>query len=200
MLLVEPSSENPAGLAVLLHGHGARPEELLDLATVLAERTGRQVALPGGSVLTGQGDLAWWEPEAGDPAAAATGLLERLEGLAGHTGAAANCDTVLVGFSQGGALASLAGAGFAATIIVAGFLPDDVANPFVAGQRLLVVHGEADDVVDPLHARRLARLASRAGANVATVWHSGGHEWTGECTEAVIAFLADSADSADWPA
>ena len=188
MHLVEPACQTPAGMAVLLHGHGGSPEELLDVAVVLAERTGRKVVLPGASLRADEGGFAWWDPESGDPTAAAAALLDALGTLGEPT---PRRDTVLIGFSQGGALASLAGAGFAATIIVAGFLPDGVAVPFVARQRLLVVHGETDDVVDPLHGRRLARLASRAGADVSTVWHDGGHEWTPECTEAVLAFLAD---------
>ena len=191
--VVEPTTVVTAGVAVLLHGHGGRPEELLDIAVVLAERTGRRIVLPSGTEPTDGDGFAWWEAgdlarPAGDPEAAAAALMAALGVL---LAAEPQRQTALIGFSQGGALACLAGAGFAATIIVAGFLPDGISSPFVAGQRLLVVHGEADDVVDPLHGRRLARVASRAGADVTTVWHDGGHEWTTPCTEAVLAFLAE---------
>ena len=123
------------------------------------------------------------EPAQGAEAGAVDALLARL------TGVAVTGEAVVVGFSQGGALAGLAAGKFAATAIVAGFLPDGAQPAFVTGQPVLVVHGSEDDVVDPLHGRRLARLASRAGAEVTTFWHEAGHAWTPECTEAVVGFL-----------
>ena len=41
----------------------------------------------------------------------------------------------------------------------------------------MVVHGEDDEVVDPLHGRMVARRARALGHAVEEHWHPGAHLW-----------------------
>ncbi len=86
---------------------------------------------------------------------------------------------VLVGMSQGGALA-LAGLFSAeqvvAAVCVGGFLPEGV-EPRRGSGPVLVVHGESDEVVDLFHAELACRVMRRAEISVTEIVHEGGHVW-----------------------
>lgn len=175
---------------VLLHGHGGSPEAMLGAADALAVAVPVQVLLPRGPEAVGDGH-AWWQV-----GAAATPAS--LDTVAALVAAGAGRPTVVAGFSQGAAMAALVAWTRPSPLVrglalVAGFLPDELAGPpGPDGPQLapvLVVHGEGDEAVDPMHGRLLARWCARAGATVETVTHEGGHDWTPEVHDAVVAWL-----------
>jgi predicted esterase len=172
---------------VLLHGHAGSPEAMLDAAVALAGAAPVQVVLPRGPLVAEDG-WAWWRP--GSPCERST-----VDGVLDVLGADAR-PTVLAGFSQGGAMALLAGAArapVAALVVVAGFVPDELA-PQAAGSLalppVLVLHGEGDEAVDVLHGRRVARWCERVGARTVEVgWYEAGHDWAPETTARLAAWL-----------
>jgi hypothetical protein len=141
-------------------------------------------------------------PGAGGAVRAVAALASDLAREAEAVGAS---EVVVAGFSQGAAMATALLAVRPASdgpphrvAIVAGFLPDGLVplGPAAGsgGPRpVLVVHGAQDEVVDPLHGRRVARWARRSGHEVTEVEHPGGHEWTAEVTDAVLRWLDASA-------
>jgi predicted esterase len=188
---------------VLLHGHAGSPEAMLDVATALHVAAAAQVLLPRGPLVADDG-WAWWRP--GSPGEAATlGTVRSLT----EDGPP---DTVLAGFSQGGAMALWAVATSpaiaAGLVVVAGFVPDELEVP--GGPRgpggprrpggsggsayalppVLVLHGEHDEAVDPMHGRRVARWCERAGApEVDLVTYAADHAWVPETTTALVSWL-----------
>jgi predicted esterase len=179
---------------VLLHGHGGSPEAMLAAADALAVALPVQVVLPRGPVAVGD-DHAWWP--VGEAAAPAS--VDAVAAVVAGDGR----PTVLAGFSQGAAMAALVAWTHPSPLVrglalVAGFLPDelaappapDAAAPAHALAPVLVVHGDGDEAVDPMHGRLLARWCARVGAPVDVVSHEGGHDWTPAVHDAVVAWLA----------
>jgi phospholipase/carboxylesterase len=173
---------------VLLHGHAGSPESLLEAAVALSDAAPVQVVLPRGPLVAGEG-WAWWE--VGSDCAP-----EVRAGVADLVGADPR-PTVLAGFSQGGAMALLvaarSGAAPVGLVVVAGYVPDELASRPAADAPLppvLVLHGEGDDAVDPLHGRQVARWVERAGAQVVTsTTYDAGHDWAPETTLALVDWL-----------
>ncbi len=90
---------------------------------------------------------------------------------------------VLVGFSQGVAMAYRAGAlgDIAAdgVVALAGDLPPDVEEGVQVGYPpVLIARGDAETWYDAEHAARDAATLRRAGVTVQTYEFDGGHEWT----------------------
>lgn len=152
---------------LLLHGHGDRPESFAGMALALA---GLAVAVPAGPV-TVDGGFAWWAEDEDGPSADTLSCVADL---------AAGC-AVVAGFSQGAALALRLGVG-AAVVSVAGFLVPGSPR-LAAGASLVVIHGEADEVVDPLHGRMVVRRARASGHTVDERWHPGAHVWPAGATQ-----------------
>jgi predicted esterase len=102
--------------------------------------------------------------------------------------------SVLVGFSQGGAVAlacafDSSGPGQVAGVVTIGaFLPESVA-PVDFGGPLVVVHGQEDLVVDVMFAERLHRQAVKAGVPTSLELHPGGHEIRLSAVPAVVDML-----------
>lgn len=207
---MDRSAEHPPApyRVVLLHGHGEEPAAMASIATALRERTGATVrtpaaphrpgdAGPAGHDREGAGPGAWW-PDGAEGPDETTIAAVLADAMAPGDGPVA-----FVGFSQGGAMAlALAaahrragtagphGASAATTVavaVVSGFLPGDAALP--VGAAVLVVHGRADDVVDPFHGELVARRCRRNGCAVDEVLHDGGHAWDGAVTDAVARWL-----------
>lgn len=176
---------------VLLHGHAGSPEALLGAAVDLAEAAPVQVVLPRGPVVAGDG-WAWWVP--GSPCPPEVAVTVRALVVADGR------PTVLCGFSQGGAMALLACAGApdgpragpAGLAVVAGFVPDDLEGRprGPVPPPVLVLHGEDDEAVDPMHGRLVARWCERAGAPALDhVTYAAGHDWVPATTAAVVSWL-----------
>ena len=158
VLRVDPPGAPRRLVVILLHGHGDEPGSLADVATVLAERCGVGVLLPKGPLKAAEGGWAWWDPQEHSSLAVTTAVDAFWANLTEHVAAET---VILAGFSQGGALAAAAGlcaAGIrpvSGVAVVGGFLPEGQRINGALRPRLLVVHGNQDDVVDPWHAARL---------------------------------------------
>ncbi|MPY95967.1 MAG: hypothetical protein GEV08_23785 [Acidimicrobiia bacterium] len=179
-------AERPVRL-VLLHGHGGSPEAMLEAAVALADAVDVQVLLPRGPQAAEDG-WAWWPPGTACEPQTVASVRDLVSGPR---------PTVLAGFSQGGAMALLACArapGLAAGLaVVCGFVPDDVVD--LSGGRaalppVLVLHGEDDEVVDPMHGRMVARWCERQGqGRVTSALYAGGHDWLPETSAAVAGWV-----------
>jgi predicted esterase len=188
----DPPTAGTAPLLVVLHGHGSAPQFVAPIAETLAARTGSVPWCPSGPHRVpddGNGEgRAWWGPDDEGPLAehvrSVVDVLER------HGGAVR-----IAGFSQGAAMALAVAAAYTAAvpgarpavIVVAGFLAGDTAVP--AGADVLVVHGDADEVVDPFHGDLVARRCRRNGCDVTEFHHGGGHVWDDAVTAAVAGWL-----------
>jgi predicted esterase len=174
----EPGRGEPVSV-VFLHGYDARPGVWLPFVERLEGLLGGGV---GVTLLTGPVELgeelaaqsfAWFD-DGHDRFPTVAEAVEWVRSqLVGPS--------VLVGFSQGGAVALAcafdpSGPGPVAGVVAMGaFLPDDVA-PVEFGGPVAVVHGEEDLVVDVMFAERLHRQAVKAGVPTSLVLHPGGHE------------------------
>jgi predicted esterase len=177
---------------VLLHGHASGPSSFDALAADLRS-AGVAVDVPRGAVdlaeRGGGGPFAWWDD--GARPSSVGDAWARLEATLrlGDT----SQRVVLVGMSQGGCLA-VAGLWadpelVAGAVCVGGFAPDGFEPRVAPGAglgRLLVVHGEGDEVVDPFLAGLLARTSRRAGIEVEERRHDGGHVWPADFGAAEI--------------
>ena len=167
---------------VLLHGHDSRPgawvdfmDDLLGQLEVLLPGTAPLIdirALSGPVVLGAEPALArfaWFDENVAafpDAEHAARWVASRLSG-----------PCVLIGFSQGAAVALTVGSHDDADVIgvvsLSGFLPDGVDA--VPACPLLVMHGEDDELVGVFHGERTARAAKAAGVPVEVVLAEYGH-------------------------
>ncbi|MEO3472462.1 prolyl oligopeptidase family serine peptidase [Roseomonas sp. CAU 1739] len=182
----------PDALVVLVHGFGADGNDLIDLAAVWAE------VLPGAlfvaphapepcdGVPYGRQWFALWDRSATQLEAGVAGAASALGRFvaveAGRLGLASD-RVALMGFSQGAMTVletGLCGALPEAACILAysgGMIgADRLAERLAASPAVLLVHGEADEVV-PVAASRMAEAALRqAGVPVRALYRPGlGH-------------------------
>ncbi|MGK7862449.1 alpha/beta hydrolase [Falsiroseomonas sp. E2-1-a4] len=178
-------------LVLLLHGVGADGFDLIDLAP------GWGKAVPDALFIAPHGpepcDLApygrqWFSLQDRSEAMMQTGVDAAATGLAAAIGAMlremglTHRDLALVGFSQGAMTALHLGLrhppGCAAIVAYAGALlvPDSLPAPPATAPAILLVHGEADEVV-PAEASRIAeRALTRAAYGVESTFRPGlGH-------------------------
>ncbi len=173
---------------VLLHGHASSPHELDGVAGAL-RAGGADVVCPAGSIELRDGTRAWFDDPFAEPASghehSASDALAELSGRVELAG------TVVCGFSQGGAMAVTAGFGRSdlhGVVSVCGFLPEGVSVTESTNPMLLVA-GDADEVVDPFYSESLARLAKKAGCSVTLSTVATGHKWTPEVSAVVKKWL-----------
>ena len=175
LLLQSPAS--PRHLFLLFHGVGAGPQDLaplgLRLAQAFPEAAVVSVGAPDRSDLGG--GLQWFsvlgvtEANRLDRVAATLPrFVATVKGWQEHLGVAPG-DTTLIGFSQG-AIVSLAStqlpdAPAGRVVSLSGRYPALPARA-PAGVRLDFVHGEADPVIPPGHARAAAEALRDLGADV----------------------------------
>ncbi len=169
---------------VLLHGYDSTPSAMMPVADAIAKQFPRvSIAIPAGPIPVPPARGAWFQDDRSIEAANAF--------AAGLSGA-----TVLIGFSQGAALAltvaAVTGAEIRGVASLSGFLPDDVT----VAQRcaLFVGHGEDDEVVDAFHGRRLVRMASAAGTPVQQSFAEYGHTLPPDL-EPLLAWLGEIVES-----
>ncbi len=190
-----------------LHGFEDDPERLatplrqLIADAGLAERW--QVIAPRGPAEAPAGP-SWFRADGtadADVVTAAVAAVHEVAAGLDADGAAPDGPLVLVGFSQGGALALAvahgpAGAATSALIGVCccgGFLlgPDDATYDWEGEPTpTLLVHGADDDVVDPQQARAGARALERRGIPVEHLEVATGHQVDAVLLAPVVAWLA----------
>lgn len=165
---------------VLLHGWGADADDLLDLADLLVGPAVSVVSLraPLGHP-SGQG-RQWYdleEPNWPQLPAARSSLRQRLEALATEVPLE---QTVLLGFSQGAAMAldvATTGAGLAlAGLISCSGYPHPNWQPGVQTmKKILLTHGEQDPVVPHGASEMLQKQLGRSGIDASLISFAGGH-------------------------
>lgn len=180
LLRREPSSADRR--LVLLHGWGADADDLLDLADLLVDSDTSVVALRAPGVHPSGMGRQWYDlQQSGWPQlpGALESLRQRLEALGKEVPLRR---TVLLGFSQGAAMAldvSSGGAGLAVAAVVAcsgyphpGWQPGDAGGQ---GFPVLLTHGQQDQVVPYAASVELARLLRAGGHGVELLGFPGGH-------------------------
>ena len=165
---------------VLLHGWGADADDLLDLADLLVGPAVSVVALraPLGHP-SGQG-RQWYdleEPNWPQLPAARTSLRTRLEALASEVPLG---QTVLLGFSQGAAMAldvatTGEGLALAGLISCSGYPHPNWQPGDQAIKKILLTHGEQDPVVPYGASEMLQKQLGRSGIDADLISFAGGH-------------------------
>ena len=190
-----------------LHGFEDDPERLaaplrhLIADAGLADRW--QVIAPRGPAETPAGPSWFGADGIADPdaVAAAVAAVHEVAAAPDADGAAPEGPLVLVGFSQGGALALAVAHGpvgpatdaLTGVCCCGGFLlsPDDATYDWEGEPTpTLLVHGADDDVVDPQQARAGARALERRGIPVEHCEVATGHQVDATLLAPVVAWLA----------
>lgn len=184
---------------VLLHGWGADADDLLELGELLVEGGPETevVALRAPQVHPGGYGRQWYDlqtPGWPDLPEARTALRERLLHLAASVPLER---TVLLGFSQGGAMAVDVGGALplAGLVACSGYPHEDSgllkprgdAAAWAPATVLLLSHGQADPIVRHEASEELLRHWRQAGGEAELLSFSGGHT----IAESVLPALRD---------
>lgn len=171
-----PGMDEPAPTVVALHGHGANAQDLLGLASYLAD--GRVAMLcPQAEYPIGPSQYTWFRRDAAGQRSVeefervATDLRTFVEEMVPRTGGDPR-RTVVLGFSQGGTLAYrlglASGAPFAGVAALSTYFPDDIASVVdhgtAAAMPLLVQHGTQDPMIEVSRAQASRDLLQTIGA------------------------------------
>ena len=177
---------------VLLHGWGADADDLLDLGALLVGPDVSVVALRAPEPHPYGSGRQWYglQPIDWDALPAArTALRDRLEALASSV---ALEQTVLLGFSQGGAMAIDVGCSLPlAGVVACSGYPHEGWTPPAPLPPVLLSHGREDPVVPYAASEELARQLTRAGGKVNLLPFSGGHGIDPAVLPALGSFVAD---------
>ena len=167
---------------LLLHGTGGDENDLVPIGPALAPGAG--LLSPRGAVL--ENGMPRFFRRIAEGVFDVPDLLRRTDDLAAFVTASAEAHSfdaagvVAVGFSNGANIAAslmlrhpgvLAGAALLRPMVP--FSPETL--PALAGSRVLIGAGRADEVAPPVQAEALANLLARAGAEVTLAWSEGGH-------------------------
>ena len=183
---------------VLLHGWGADADDLLDLAEILVEPTVSVVALRAPLPHPGGSGRQWYDLQQQDwpqLPAARTNLLRRLQALGAEVPLE---QTVLLGFSQGAAMAldvATAGEGLpvAGLISCSGYPhPDWQPGPHQTSKKILLTHGKQDPVVPYGASEVLKEQLRRGGMEAELIGFAGGHNIDNDLFPALRQFLASN--------
>jgi phospholipase/carboxylesterase len=175
---------------VLLHGWGADADDLLDLGELLVGPAVSVVALRAPEPHPYGSGRQWYSLQPIDWSAlpaARLALRERLQQLGSSVPLQR---TVLLGFSQGGAMAIDVGGGLPlAGIVACSGYPHQGWE--LQGQLppVLLSHGRQDPVVPYAASEELQRGLNQAGAEVELLGFNGGHGIDPELLPAVGAFV-----------
>ena len=203
--------EDPERLVVFLHGYGANGADLIGLADPLAEHLPGTAFLapdaPEASALNPAG-LQWFPIpwiDGSSEEMAAQGMERAVDDLNAYLDAAVEAEGVaaanvaLFGFSQGTMMAlhvgprraeSLAGiVGFSGRLLA----PERLAEEAVTRPPVLLVHGDADEVVPPQSLPLAAETLEAAGFErlFAHVMKGTGHGIAPDGLSVALAFLRD---------
>lgn len=185
---------------VLLHGWGADADDLLDLAELLVGPAVSVVALRAPLPHPGGSGRQWYDlqqPNWPQLPAARTHLRQRLETLASDIPLE---QTVLLGFSQGAAMAldvSTSGAGLplAGLISCSGYPHPDWQPGAQTIKKILLTHGEQDPVVPYGASEALQEQLRHGGIDTDLISFAGGHTIDSSLFPALRDYLAGQ-----WPA
>lgn len=189
-----PPLAHPSGQVVFLHGWGANAADLLGLAPLLnlpqVQSWAVDAPLPHPYSLEGR---AWYDLEQpnwpGLPAARQH-LLTWLQDLPTRSGLDLQ-QTVLVGFSQGGAMALDVGSRLplAGIAVLSGYPHRDLDPTAIQPGPTLILHGRQDTVVPPSAAEAVTELLTQAGGPYEYHLLDMGHEINPEALGYLRQFL-----------
>jgi predicted esterase len=184
---------------VVLHGYDSSAQRGDELARDLDPEGRFHHVVPEGAIKVESGERAWFEVDApGSVAAAAHELAAVLTSLVDDAGIDP-AEVAVVGYSQGvaAALATLAtgiGPRVGRVLAISGFVVDQDGVEYdwsrLCGSRVLIQHGERDDVVPSFFSSDLAAVLSEAGVDVALQSFPIGHERSVASTQAAREWLA----------
>ena len=199
-----PAGAGPFPAFLALHGRGSNAHDLLGLAPVLED--GRAVVVcPQGplalSRASGMGGFAWVKAEGADRAdfEQARGQVLRFLDAALERYPIRRDRLVLLGFSQGGAVAYdlflRHPERFAALIALSTWIPDSVLEglapgPALAGRPALVLHGTRDTLVAVERARAARDTLQPLGIELRYREFEMGHELAPEALGELLRWLA----------
>ncbi len=205
-----PAQGPASSLVVFLHGYGADGADLLGLADALAPHLpGAVFVAPDAPERSAGNPFGFqWFPipwlDGSSEAAAAAGLAQSAADLDAFLDARLadegleEAALALVGFSQGTMMAlHVAPRRAAACAAVVGFsgrlvAPERLAAERIARPPVLLVHGDADEVVPPAALPEAARALSAAGIDTWTHVSRGvGHGIAPDGLSAALGFLID---------
>jgi len=182
----DPAAQRP----VLLHGWGADADDLLDLGELLVGPAVSVVALRAPEPHPYGSGRQWYNLQPIDWSAlpaARQALRGRLEQLGSSVPLQR---TVLLGFSQGGAMAIDVGTTLPlAGIVACSGYPHEDWQPQAPLPPVLLSHGRQDPVVPYAASEALQRGLSQAGAQVDLLGFNGGHGIDPELLPALGAFV-----------
>ena len=175
---------------VLLHGWGANADDLAPLAAIL-QAPDRQVLRWQAPHPRPTGGYMWYDLTALETEPVPWGLPESRQYLQELLAPLPLTQTVLAGFSQGGAMALDVGLGLplAGLISFSGYLHPSALPPQRPGLPVALFHGQEDGVVPIIAARSARQTLSRWGAQVTYQEFAGGHTIAPEAIAAAQAFL-----------
>lgn len=190
-------------LLVLLPGYGDRPERFIARVDDLDPSNQWSVVVLEPRLPRETGPY-WYDVDADGPLTSeldgsVDAVRRELAALSSLTGIDA-ASMVLVGFSQGGALAMALlldpdhDPAPAAVAVLAGYLPHRADSAVdltrAEGRPVLLAHGRDDELIEPLRGRSAARALQRAGAAVTWVETEGGHRFDDPLIAPLRAWLA----------
>ena len=175
---------------VLLHGWGADADDLLDLGELLVGPEVSVVALRAPEPHPYGSGRQWYSLQPIDWSALPAARLA-LRGRLEQLGASVPLErTVLLGFSQGGAMAIDVGGGLPlAGIVACSGYPHEGWTPQGSLPPVLLSHGRQDPVVPYAASEELERGLSQAGAQVELLGFNGGHGIDPELLPVVATFV-----------
>ena len=204
---VRSLAEHPQRILLLLHGWTGDENSMWPFAvkfprevTILAPRAPFLAPKEhGGYSWRELKPGTWGSPTLEELRPPADGLISLVdEWLATHSMPDARFD--VVGFSQGGALATLLAILYPQRIrkmaVLAGFIPKGISDEHLTpdllnGIQCFWAHGTEDDLVPFERGRDSAQRLEAAGANVHFCEAEVGHRVSRECRDALNAFIAD---------
>lgn len=202
-------AQGPSPLLILLHGYGSDEADLLGLADHLDPRF-RVIGVRAPLALD-MGGYAWFpieftdaglavDFEAGERALGQLGdLLTTLQKESGNHAA----DTLVLGFSQGGAMAlglllarpaNIGGVAFLSGLWSEERMPPEPLTVGVQGKPVLQTHGTGDPLI-PIAAAHASRdLLESLGVDLTYQEYDMGHQIDGDCLRDVSAWLTARID------
>jgi len=208
-----PAGEGPFPAFLALHGRGSNAHDLLGLAPVLEEGRALVVCPQGPLALsraTGMDGYAWLPPEGAGPAdfeRARSAVLSFLDAALERYPIRRD-RLVLLGFSQGGAVAydlflrepeRFAGLVALSSWIADPVLADPTPKPGLAGRPVLAIHGTQDALV-PVERARASRDALLAlGVALHYREFEMGHELAPDALRELLQWLGGALPPAGSP-
>ncbi len=182
---------------LLMHGYGARGDDLVPLGERLASRLDARFVMPAAPFVWPHGPPGRMWFERGGNQAQSVESGRAIDGVFDSLRSEGVSRIVLAGFSQGAMMSLERGLRSerrpAALILFSGAAPRELGHDGSAlrGMPMFISHGTRDPILPFDGGRDIARRAEAAGAHVVFVSFDGGHEIPPEVVDRAVSFLRD---------